>query len=139
MDGAYQGFMNLLLYAAIGYFIYKYFKNRKDRERALNLALECYERSLEQLKKDPTNAELKQKTLTLGRNYSAMTRDSKSVTIFDEMALSNDISAACAGASATVAPSRIEERLAKLEELKSKNLITTEEYKSQRQRLLGQM
>jgi hypothetical protein len=80
-----------------------------------------YIESLNILKKNPTNADVKQKTLALGRAYSNLTRDNKGRTTFDEVALMNDINAACAAATAIerarpeVTPSgTIEERLAKL-------------------------
>jgi hypothetical protein len=66
------------------------------------------------------------------------------VTVFDEVALSNDISAATAGASvstptpAAAAPTKssIEERLQSLEGLRSKGLINETEYTERRNRLL---
>jgi len=62
-------------------------------------ALEAYRISLARLKADPRNADLRKHTLALGRIYSNLMRDNKGQTVFDEVALMNDISAACAGAS----------------------------------------
>lgn len=57
------------------------------------------------------------------------------------MALMNDINAACAAATFSkpvtgVSASIVEERLTKLLKLKSKNLITVEEYEQRRQKIL---
>jgi hypothetical protein len=78
--------------------LYGYYSNHNKAMQALDDARQAYYSSLEQLKRYPTNADLRQRTLGLGRAYSAMTRERKNVTIYDEMALSNDINAACAGA-----------------------------------------
>jgi hypothetical protein len=69
-------------------------------------------------------------------------RDSKGQTVFDEVALMNDLNAACAGAlvSATPTPAGdIEERLAKLQSLKEKGLIDDSDYKQRKQELMAQI
>ena len=66
---------------------------------AIIAAKKSYEESLSELTLAPTNPELKQRTLALGRTYSNLTRDQKGQTIFDEVALMNDINAACAAAT----------------------------------------
>jgi hypothetical protein len=106
-----------------------------------------YFHSLSALKNDPNNPEIKQQTLKKGREFSAFSRQyqgqNKAVTIFDEMALMNDINAACA--SATVVSSKtenslsIEERLAKLSELQQKSLISEQEYNEKRQKILDEI
>jgi hypothetical protein len=117
--------------------------NRKNKELAEAKA--SYEASLSKLKSNPTNADLRQTTLQLGRIYSNLTRRKKGVTLFDEVALMNDINAACAGATfvsrSTSAPaeSSIEKRLAKLAELKSKGVIDEQEYTSTRQRIIDEV
>jgi hypothetical protein len=115
----------------------------KQREQA-RLA---YQAALEELKANPTNADLKQKTLQLGRVYSNLTRNKSGVTLFDEMALMNDINAATAGASAStsqpaqipIASASVEARLANLSDLKSKGLIDEAEYTTKRQKILDEM
>ncbi len=121
----------------------------KQRRKALEDARVAYQTSLAHLERNPTSAELRQRTLELGRVYSNLTRDNKGLTIFDnEVALMNDINAACAGAtvvsnpkSTTAAPSRqtIEERLARLLELKDKGLIDVVEYNARRQKILDEV
>jgi len=125
-------------------------RQSQARTRALREGKQNYLDSLEKLKHDPTNANLRQRTLELGRRYSNLTRNQQGVTVFDEVALSNDIGAACAGASAAVRStplknivasnkSSVEERLTKLLELKSKGLITEQEYESKRTRVLDEV
>ena len=122
--------------------------NNNQRAKALENAKVAYQTSLAQLKRNPTSADLRQRTLELGRIYSNLTRDKKGVTIFDEIALMNDINAACAGATSVSSPPRtvaaqprqtIEERLARLSELKAKGLIDDAEYDARRQKILDEV
>ena len=118
-----------------------------SKAKAQAQAKASYEHSLTELKSDPGNADLRQRTLQLGRGYSSLTRNKKGVTVFDEVALMNDINAACAGASSVsnpepAAPSpkgSIEERLSRLAELKVQGLIDEDEYKVRRQRILDEI
>jgi len=116
-----------------------------QKQKALERAKKAYLEALAQLKGSPTNADLKQHTLALGRAYSHLTRDKKGVSLFDEVALMNDINAACAAASVTPAqPSSghsagpsIEARLRTLTDLKDKGLVAPAEYESRRNEILG--
>lgn len=120
-----------------------------EKERRLREAEEAYRNSLAKLKTQPTNPDLKQATLALGRAYSNLTRDSKGVSLFDEVALSNDISAACAAAMVqqiahahVPAPSSAatpEFRLTRLADLKSRGLISDDEYSAERRRILSEI
>jgi hypothetical protein len=118
--------------------------SNNEKQRRLDEARRAYFEHLESLKKSPNDPNLKQQTLQLGRRYSALTRESNGVTVYDEMAIMNDISAATAAATASVptratiapAPTSIEERLRKLEELKNRELITMEEYRTRREAIL---
>jgi hypothetical protein len=119
-----------------------------SKAKAQAQAKASYDHSLTDLKSDPGNADLRQQTLQLGRSYSNLTRNKKGVTVFDEVALMNDISAACARAATPIpnaepatASSRgsIEERLSRLAELKVQGLIDEEEYKLRRQRILDEL
>jgi hypothetical protein len=105
-------------------------------------ARSAYEESLSQLKADPANPDLRGETLRLGRVYSNLTRNGKGVTIFDEVALSNDINAACAGA-AGVRGSRqlpsVEARLQNLLSLRDKDLIDETEYAERRREILKEV
>lgn len=113
----------------------------KRRREALANARNAYHSSLAQLKRNPTNADLRQRTLALGREYSNLTRDRKGVTVFDEVALMNDINAACAGAAASAerrssSANSIEERLARLFDLMEKGLISQQEHDERRRKIL---
>jgi hypothetical protein len=102
----------------------------------------AYIDSLEELKQSPTDANLKQETLALGRRYSNLTRNNMGNTIFDEVALMNDINAACAAANVTpelnsTVPTSVESRLRTLDELKDKGLINTAEYDKRRSEIMS--
>ena len=119
------------------------YRQQKKAEEERETARQEYLRSLNRLKSDPTNPNLRQRTLELGRVYSNLTRDKKGVTVFDEVALMNDINAACAGAAAIsrsqareTMKQTIEERLTRLTELRAKGLISDQEYSTRRQRIL---
>lgn len=108
----------------------------------------AYQASLQALTNDPANPELLQRTLELGRACSRITRRSRSVTIFDELALLNDINAASGGRMA-IAPSKdsypstgtltMEDRLAQLARVKERGLISDAEYLAKRQKVLDEL
>lgn len=52
-----------------------------SRSNQVKKAKENYEKSLAKLKENPTDADLKQATLELGRIYSNLTRDSNGVRL----------------------------------------------------------
>ncbi|NWD77695.1 hypothetical protein HX890_26590 [Pseudomonas gingeri] len=113
------------------------------QQKAKTKARQAYQASLANLKADPRNADLRQQTLALGRAYSNLMRDKKGRTVFDEVALMNDINAACSGASefpvnkpAPAAPDDTEARLEKLLSLKNRNLIDDSEYLVRRKEIL---
>ncbi len=128
----------------------------KKANEAKKKAEEDYKEALDELRGDPTNAILRQNALKLGRIYSNLARDAKGVTIFDEVALMNDINAVCGGAtnitgtpvsnitqplpSSTPATSlSIEERLNKLSELREKGLINEQEYEEKKKKILDEI
>jgi hypothetical protein len=115
-------------------------------ERAREQARAAYQQSLSRVKADPANADLRQRALQLGRVYSNLTRNQSGVTIFDEVALMNDINAACAGAStlknsatASAAGQSVEVRLQKLAALRTKGLIDESEYRTQKLKILDEV
>lgn len=112
------------------------------RDRAIQKARLAYLKSLAALKSRPTDADLKQHTLALGRAYSNLTRDKKGNTLFDEVALMNDINAACAaatghGSGASTGISTVEERLRVLNDLRAKGLIDDAEFAQRRSEILS--
>lgn len=116
-------------------------QQRKQKERA---RAEYYA-ALELLKQSPTDPQLHQAALELGRDYSRCTRKGN-VALYDEVALMNDINAACAGAGKAgvqvvvgSAASSLTERLEKLESLRQRGLVTQEEYSTKRAKLLDEI
>ncbi len=128
----------IIVVVIVGVFIYVGNLNAQAKEKARQTYLE----SLSKLKKSPTNADLKQHTLALGRYYSNLTRDNKGNTLFDEVALMNDINAACAAANVTptlnpTSLNSVESRLRTLDDLKDKGLINTAEYDKRRSEIMS--
>jgi rubrerythrin len=114
--------------------------------RAIYDAEDRYKKSLEALKNNPADANRKQKSLQFGRELAELGRryeGTPGVTIFDEMALMNDINAACAAAPSlstkTETSQTLEERLAKLSDLKAKNLLSEQEYNERRREILNEI
>jgi hypothetical protein len=103
-----------------------------------------YRQMLDALRVNPSDPKMREKALSWGRRFAELTRQAvgSGVTIYDEVALSNDINAACAGAtraSQSGEPASIEERLARLKNLCDKGLISSEEYSEKRMRLLDEI
>lgn len=117
--------------------------SRRRATQQLEKARLEYQEALHNLKANPTNPDLKQKTLQLGRVYSNLTRNKQGVTLFDELALMNDINAVTAGAtSRATAPisgtttASLEARLAELSDLKARGKIDEAEYVAARKKLI---
>lgn len=111
--------------------------NFQDATKAQSM----YQDALAALKANPTNADLRQRALGIGRVYSHISRQSN-ITVYDEMAVMNDIAAATAGASApAVAPDRetIEARLTRLNDLHAKGLVSDQEWSERRQKILDEL
>jgi len=114
-----------------------------NARKAKEAARKSYLESLDNLKEKPTNANVKQQTLAFGRVYSNLTRDKKGNTLFDEVALMNDISAACAAATSgervsfqSTPTGTVEERLAKLASLHSNGLIDGADFSRRKKEIL---
>jgi cbb3-type cytochrome oxidase subunit 3 len=137
----------LIFFLTIAAFVYAVYENakRQSREAAarLKLAKEAHEASLVRLKQTPTDPDLREQALANGRVYSNLTRFRRGVTVYDELALLNDINAACAAAAGAIgeAASRDspEARLVRLAALRDKGLVSDEEYQAQRLRILGEL
>ena len=107
-------------------------------------ALAKYKNALNELKKAPGNADVRQRTLELGRIYANLVRNNKGHSIFDEVMLMNDINAACAATQAVVANAAIpdvstEARLRKLQSLREQGLLDAAEYVQRRKEILDQV
>lgn len=110
-------------------------------------AKKAYLESLALLRESPHDPDLRSRTLALGRQYIA-TLGNNATSVFSEVALGNDITAACARAGsipvATVAtPQPVQaqpttaDRLRELERLKADGLITEAEYADRRAAILA--
>jgi hypothetical protein len=133
----------LIIVIVVGTVIYSWIQKANAIAAAKKAYLQ-YLQSLSELKSAPTNADLKLRTLALGRTYSNLTRDTKGNTLFDEVALMNDINAACAAATANSyaahAPSAgttVEDRLRTLGNLRTKGLIDETEFAKRRSEILS--
>jgi gas vesicle protein len=118
----------------------------RKKLQVISDAEDIYKNSLEVLKNNPSDANLKQNCLQFGREVADLCRRYQGisgVTIFDEIALMNDINAACASAPSLSTKREIsqtlEVRLAKLSELKEKNLLSEQEYNERRQKILDEI
>jgi hypothetical protein len=124
------------------------------KNQAAQEAKKSYEASLTGLKSDPTNAELRQTTLEVGRKYSNLTRNGKGVALFDEVALMNDLNAVAGGTMAIAQPpgpvtpraattpsdgGSVEARLERLSRLKERGLIDDAEFQEKRASILGDL
>ena len=119
--------------------------SQEDAKKAFIKSKGDYFNSLKNLKFTPTNADLKEKTLALGRAYSILSRSGAGVTTVDEISLMNDINAACA--AATINPplettplstgASIETRLRTLTDLRDKELVDATEYEKRRCEILN--
>ncbi len=120
-------------------------KRAEELARNLRASGDAYQASLERLKEVPSDPHIREQTLHLGRNYAAYTRNAAGqdgVTLFDEVALANDIQAACAAAARVgkgTEASNPEDRLEKLEVLRKKKLISDSEYAESRRRILSEL
>ncbi len=98
------------------------------------------------MKGNPGNSDLRQQTLAFGRTYSNLLRDKKGNTVFDEVALMNDINAACGGGHQAVSsPPRIaeresiESRLTNLQALRAKGLIDDDDFVRRKREIMDQI
>jgi hypothetical protein len=143
------GLLFLLIAAAVlgvGLGLTLYLINNQKVNKELQQAFASYRQSLELLKQQPNNPDLYQSALRWGRHYSNLTRDRSGVTLFDEMALANDLKAASAGAgqfvtdaATTSGTQPLEQRLDRLKALLDSGAIDEQEYRDRRSRLLDEI
>ena len=130
-------------FVIIGVVIAIIVSNSNSRQRAWRI----YQEALHRLKSDPSNPNLREEALRAGRYFSNMSRNWRGVTLFDEVALMNDINAACAAASAPRFVAQpiptprqpVEARLQRLLELKSQGMIDEQEYAERRREILKEI
>lgn len=140
-SGALGIIIVLLSFLVIGFLLYR--KQSARNKKKANI-FKRYQQSLARLRNNPNDAELKQNTITLGRTYSNLTRNKNGDIAFDEMALMNEINAACANTQpiqfqTAVPKPTVQERLAQLQQLKEQNLLSDNEFKARRQQILSEI
>jgi hypothetical protein len=138
-------FVLVLIVAAISAFFFAQ-EAEKQKTKELLDAANAYKCSLEILKSKPADPNLKEHTLRRGREYASITRKYKGtigVTIYDEVAIGNDISAPCAAAAikpeskhAESSIQSVGDSLEKLMWLYDQKLISEQEYNEKRKELL---
>ena len=134
-----------ILLGMVVLFVIGYTLMKVNKDRALDRARDAYLRSLSELKQEPANPDLKHHTLALGRIYSTLARKSGARNVFDEVALMNDINAACVAATSgrhvstnvSSAHPSIEARLRTLVDPRDKGLVNLAEYEKRRSEILG--
>jgi hypothetical protein len=120
---------------------------QQEAQRKVKQTRDAYQAAMEHLRLSPSDPIRREQALELGRQYATWTRRAHGqvgVTLYDEVALANDIAAACAGVAisttlATAGSPSPEQRLQKLAELRAKSLITEEEFAAKRQQILNEL
>jgi cytochrome c-type biogenesis protein CcmH/NrfG len=119
---------------------------RKQKQDVIETARYLYSKALDELRQDPNNSNKREEALTLGRRYADLVREDKRTT-FDEVALMNDLNAIQPTASIETvevnksadSPVSTEQRLNKLEHLRSEGLITDAEYQQHRSEIIDEI
>ena len=154
IEDIFGGVICLVIFLPFLYLLIQWSKKQSEiakaemeaRLRIFETSKNKYQSSLDSLKKNPTNPDIKQKPLQFGREFAEVIRQfqgTNGVTLFDEVALMNDVNAACAGA--TISSSRetiattIEQRLVTLTELKEMGLLKEQEYEERRRKILDEI
>jgi hypothetical protein len=124
------------------------FINASRRGARLRSAEEAYQKALHDLRRAPHSSKQREATLLAGREYARVARENKRETIFDEIALMNDINA-IAGQQVSAQPTgrkeqtepqlSYEERLERLQRLAAAGHLTKDEYVEKRRRLLDEL
>ena len=120
---------------------------KQEQLERLEKSMGEYFTSLEKLKADPTNPDLKQLTLALGRKYSELSRTlahgNAGITVYDEVSILNEISAVSAVKNPRDElnqPLRsAQERLTNLIDIKEKGLMSETEFQERRKKILDEI
>ena len=138
----------VVVIGVIALIVYLDWRARKKRQEIIANAKWHYNKALDDLRKDPSNSQKRERALALGREYADLVREDKR-TMFDEVALMNDLNAIQPATTTKADDVRIykpsvttdgtEQRLTKLDDLKSKGLITEDEYQKRRAAILDEI
>jgi len=122
----------------IGIVIWGHYKDKSDLKintAAMRETKEAYGSALEKIKLSPTDPNIRQQALELGRRYAGYAKKAKGPEI-TEMMIKNDIDAACAGASARK-PFSAATEIKKLTELMDEGILTQAEWQNAKNQLVG--
>jgi hypothetical protein len=86
--------VEFLIVVIVAFLVWQFIKGISEGN-----AKTAYQEALKELKSRPNDPDLREKVLQFGRVYAAKVRNEKGTSIFDEVALMNDINAACARAT----------------------------------------
>ena len=117
--------------------------DQEQRKKKIAKAKKEYNDALDMLRKNTNNNELREYALACGRYYATLAANDKR-TMFDEVALMNDLNAIQATtAQPAPAPQEnkgdVKTRLANLESLYKEEIITKEEYETRRNQILSEV
>lgn len=136
-----DGFCYQIIIVAV-FLIFLILNNGKQKRKRIAEARKAYQDSLTKLKRDPTNMDLRQRVLEIGRQYVRIASDGGQGTVFDEVSLLNDMNA-IAGSEVSkpdhktqIPNDDISARLKTLENLKAQGLIADDEYEKRRSAIL---
>jgi hypothetical protein len=105
MNAMVQWIIVAVILAALVVWSLYYHRRDANSERArIRAAHAAYQAALADLRRRPADIERQQRALELGWAYSSLTRHSSSAPLFDEIALSNDITAAAGEALGIALP-----------------------------------
>jgi hypothetical protein len=119
----------------------------REKDQLLRGTYEAYQNSLATLRRAPTRPDLRTDALEKGRQLAQLERlhfHGQNIAVFDEVALKNDLDAACAGAGAPSIPSvtaqpTVAARLEELKALLDRDLITQAEFDARREGILNDL
>jgi hypothetical protein len=119
-------------------------KRNRAKGKRIEQAEEAYKAGLTKLRKDPGNVQFRQWALELGRAFAREARSSGGETLFDEVALMNDLNAITPTSSGKASeqqshPAGVEDRLRRLESLRQEGLISVDEYSARRKSILDEI
>lgn len=100
---------------------------------------ENYDDLLIQLRENPNNANIKEKVLMAGRDYYGTLRLDGRLTIYDEQAITNDISTAVGNGNPIEPQNNVYKDIEELAKLKDKGILTEEEFADKKQILLDKI
>lgn len=123
--------------------IYAIARTNDQKAQTINRAHATYQQALADLRANPGSTQIREGVLAYGRQYANIARQNGQRTIFDEMALANDLASIpvpVSVATATAAPAtNAEERLRQLTRLRDQALISADEYEKRRQQIINEV